>query len=106
MRLVGWGTEGAEGRRSHTYMHSQIVKYMITLKDLNDIAENKIKNEAQKAIIRSSFPPHIAERMCAAIDGQEKLEHLIRFLNEYKELMVQQQMQQAAVVEFLRGYKR
>lgn len=28
---------------------------MITLKDLNDIAENKIKNEAQKAIIQSSF---------------------------------------------------
>ena len=34
---------------------------MITLKDLNDIAENKIRNEAQKTIIRSSFPPHIAE---------------------------------------------
>ena len=42
---------------------------MITLKDLNDIAQNKIKNDAQKAIIRSSFPPHIAERMSAAIDG-------------------------------------
>ena len=54
---------------------------MITLKDLNDIAENKIKNEAQKAIIRSSFPPHIVDRMCAAIDGQEKVEHFIRFLN-------------------------
>ncbi len=77
---------------------------MITLKDLNDIAENKIKNETQKAIIRSSFPLHIAERMCAAIDGQEKMEHLIRFLNEYNEWMVQQQMQQAAVMEFLRGY--
>ena len=44
---------------------------MITVKDLNDIAENKIKNEVQKEIIRSSFPPHIADRMCAAIDGQE-----------------------------------
>ena len=79
---------------------------MITLKDLNDIAENKIKNEAQKAIIRSSLPPHLADRMCAAIDGQEKTEHLIRFLNEYNEWMVQQQMQQAAVMEFLREYKK
>lgn len=75
---------------------------MITLKDLNDIAENKIKNEAQKAIIRSSFPPHIAYRMCAAIDGQERIEHFMRLLNEYNEWMVQQQMQQAAVIEFLR----
>lgn len=77
---------------------------MITLKDLNDIAENKIKNEAQKAIIRSSFPPHIAERMCAAIDGQERFVHFMRLLNEYNEWMVQQQMQQAAVLEFLREY--
>ena len=73
---------------------------MITLKDLNDIAENKIKNEAQKAIIRSSFPPHIADRMCAAIDGQEKMEHFIRFLKEYNEWMVEQQM---VVQEF--GYR-
>lgn len=74
---------------------------MITLKDLNDIAENKIKNEAQKAIIRSSFPSHIADRMCAAIDGQEKMEHFIRFLNEYNEWMVEQQM---VLQEFLREY--
>lgn len=75
---------------------------MITLKDLNDIAENRIKNEVQKAIIRSSFLPHIADRMCAAIDGQEKMEHFIRFLNDYNEWMVQQQK---VVQEFLRGYK-
>ena len=29
----------------------------------------------------------------------------MRLLNEYNEWMVQQQMQQAAVMEFLRGYK-
>ena len=78
---------------------------MITEKDLYDIAENKIANEAQKALIRNNFPPQIADRMCAAIDGQEKLEHFIRFLNEYNEWMVQQQMQQAAVMEFLKGEK-
>ena len=76
---------------------------MITLKDLNDIVENKIKNEAQKAIIRSSFPLHIADRMCAAINEQEKMEHFIRFLNEYNEWMVEQQM---VVQEFLMGYKK
>ena len=77
---------------------------MITVKDLNDIAENKVKNEAQKAIIRSSFPPHIADRMCDAIDGQEKIEHLIRFLNEYNEWIVEQLRQQEVVQQFLRGY--
>ena len=79
---------------------------LLIYKCLYDIAENKIKNEAQKEIIRSSFPPHIANRMCAAIDGQEKMEHFIRFLNEYNEWIAQQQMQQAAVVEFLRQYKK
>ena len=39
--------------------------------------------------------------MCAAIDGQEKMEHFIRFLKEYNEWMVQQQMQQAAVMELV-----
>lgn len=48
---------------------------MITLKDLNDIAENKIKNGAKKEIIQLSFPPHKADRMCAAIDGHEKMEN-------------------------------
>ena len=82
------------------------VQGMITIKDLNDIAENKIKNDAQKAIIRASFPPHIADRMCAAIDDQERIEHFMRLLNEYNEWMVQQQRQQAAVMEFLRQYKK
>ena len=57
----------------------------------------------QKSLIRNNFPPQIAERMCDAIDGQEKMEHFIRFLNEYNEWMVQQQM---VVQEFLRQYKK
>lgn len=77
---------------------------MITEKDLYDIMGNKIANEAQKALIRNSFPPHIADRMCDAIDGQEKVEHFIHFLNEYNEWMANQQMQQVAVLEFLRKY--
>lgn len=43
--------------------------------------------------------------MCAAIDGQEKVEHFRRLLMEYNEWMVAQQMQQAAVMEFLKGEK-
>ena len=77
---------------------------MITIKDLNDIAENKIKSEAQKAIIRSNFPPQIAERMCDAIDGEEKTVLFRRLLMEWNEWMVQQQRQQATIQQFLREY--
>lgn len=77
---------------------------MITAKDLYDIVGNKISNAAQKAIIRNSFPPQIAERMCAAIDGQERAEHLRRLLVEYDEWMKQQQLQRQAVLQFLGQY--
>ena len=78
---------------------------MITIQDLYNIVGNKISNETQKTIIRNNFPTQIAERMCAAIDGQEKMEHFIRLLNEYNEWMSQQQRQQEAVIEFLRKYR-
>ena len=77
---------------------------MITEKDLYDILENKISNEMQKTIIRNSFPPQIAERVCAAIDGQEKAAHFKRLLNEYSEWLINQQKQQAVIAAFLRGY--
>ena len=77
---------------------------MITLQDLYNIVGNKIANETGKAIIRNSFPPRIAERMCAAIDGQERAEHFQRLLVEYNEWMLNQQRQQAAIQEFLREY--
>lgn len=32
---------------------------------------NKIAYDAQKTSIRNSFPPHIVERMCDAIDKQK-----------------------------------
>lgn len=79
---------------------------MITKQDLYNIMGNKITNEMQKTIIRNNFPWQIAERMCSAIDGQEKAEHFIRLLNEYNEWMVQQHRQQEAVKEFLRQYNR
>lgn len=79
---------------------------MITVQDLYNIVGNRISNEMQKGIIRNSFPPQIAERMCAAIDGQERAEHFQRLLKEYNEWMVQQQRQQEAVQAFLREYYR
>jgi len=60
-------------------------KGMITVQDLCNIVRNKISNDMQKTFIRKSFPPQIAERMCSAIDGQEKAEHFQRLLREYNE---------------------
>lgn len=77
---------------------------MITIQDLYNIVGNKIAKEAQKTLIRNNFPPQIAERMCAAIDGQEKAEHFQRLLQEYNEWLINQQRQQAMVQQFLREY--
>ena len=46
---------------------------------------------------------NIAERMCAAIDGQEKAEHFQRLLQEYNEWLINQQRQQAMVQESMRS---
>ena len=90
----------------YCYIHSLTLKslIMITIQDLYNIVGNKIANETGKAIIRNSFPSQIAERMCAAIDGQERAEHFQRLLMEYNEWMLNQQRQQAAIQEFLREY--
>ena len=77
---------------------------MITLQDLYNIVGNKIANETGKAIIRNSFPPQIAERKCAAIDGQERAEHFQRLLMEYNVWMLIQQHQQAEIQKFLKEY--
>ena len=79
---------------------------MVTIQDLYNIVGNKIANEAQKALIRNSFPHDIAEQMCNAIDGQERAEHFQRLLKEYNEWLIQQQRQQEMVERFLREYYR
>jgi hypothetical protein len=56
---------------------------MITTQDLYNIVGNKIANEAQKALIRNNFLSHIAEQLCNAIDGQERVERFQRLLKEY-----------------------
>lgn len=77
---------------------------MITVQDLYNILGNKISNEMQKAIIRNNFPMQIAEPMCDAIDGQEKVEHFQRLLKEYNEWLVNQLRQREMVERFLREY--
>ncbi len=77
---------------------------MITIKDFYDIVGNRMANNAGKAIIRNSFPPHIAEQMCDAIDRNEAADHFQRLLMEYNEWLVNQQRQQEAVQRFLREY--
>lgn len=70
---------------------------MITIQDLYNILDNKIANEAQKTLIRNNFPLQIADRMCAAIDGQEKAELFKRILNEYNDWLLNQQRQQMCI---------
>ena len=74
---------------------------MIMTKDLYDIIGNRIANEAQKATIRNSFPPQIAERMCNAIDGHEKAEHLKHCLMKWNEMVMRQQQ---GILQFMREY--
>lgn len=74
---------------------------MITIQDLCDILDNKISNQVQKSIIRNNFPPQEAERICDAIDRNERAEHLVRF---FKECMENQQKQQQAIQAFLQQY--
>ena len=77
---------------------------MITTKNLYNLIENKISNEAQKSLIKNNFPPQIADRMCNAIDCQEKAELFIRFLTEWNEWLVNQQRQQQYIQQFIQQY--
>ena len=77
---------------------------MITTKDLYDIIDNKISNEAQKSHIRNNFSPQIADRMCNTIDSQEKAEHFKRFLIEWDKWLVNQQRQQLYIQQFIQQY--
>ena len=95
---------GVSPRSGGTCSVLSSLRSMITIQDLYNILSNKISNEMQKAIIRNNCPPQIAERMCDAIDGQEKAEHFQRLLQEYNEWLINQQRQQAMVQQFLREY--
>ena len=98
-------TRGCWRKGENSCMFRYIGFYsMITIEDLYNIVGKKIANETGKAIIRNSFPPHLAEQMCQAIDGQERAEHFQRLLKEYNEWLLNQQRQQAAIQSFLQEY--
>jgi hypothetical protein len=73
---------------------------MITIQNLFDIMSNKITNEMGKSIIRKNCPPNIADKICNAIDSNEKAE-IIQRINEWQE---QQNRQQQAIQAFLPQY--
>ena len=74
---------------------------MITIQDLYNIIGNRIANETQKSIVRNAFPPQIAEKICNAIDRDEKTENLIRIMKEWMKI---QQKQLQTIQEFLQQY--
>ena len=74
---------------------------MITIQDLYNIVGGKITNEMWKTIIRNNIPPLIAERICYAIDANEKTEHFQRLMQEWMEY---QQRQQQIVQTFLQQW--
>jgi len=79
---------------------------MLTVKNFQDIIEGKIASEAQKAIIRNSVPPQIAEKMCEAIDKNEAAKHFERYLKEWNEWILNQQRQQLYIQQFLTQHLR
>lgn len=67
-----------------------------------EILDNKISSEIQKGIIRNCCPPYVAQRLCYAIDMQEKAKHFNRLLMEYNAwLVAQQQRQQMFLQRFV-----
>ena len=60
---------------------------MITAKDFCDIVGNKMASKMGKAMIRQSFPPHIAEQLCDAIDRKDNADMFNRFMTKYNEWM-------------------
>lgn len=74
---------------------------MITPQDYIDAANKKLLNENLKAGIRRSYAPNVAEKLCAIIDAEEKVEHLVKFYNELTEMFAQYQRQQQQYLEAL-----
>ena len=55
---------------------------MITAKDFCDIIGNKIANDVLKSMIRYSYPPHIAEQFCDAIDRKDCVDMFNRIMSK------------------------
>ena len=77
---------------------------MITAKDFCDIIGNKMASDMGKSLIRNSFPPHIAEQLCDAIDRNDNVDKFNRVMSEYNEWLAEQQCQQQYFQQFLMQY--
>ena len=77
---------------------------MITAKDLCDIIGNKIASDIWKSLIRSNFPPQIAEQLCDAIDRKDNFDKFNRIMSEYNEWLAAQHRQQQYLQQFLMQY--
>lgn len=77
---------------------------MITAKDFCDIIDNKIASDMWKSLIRNSFPPHISEQLCDAIDKKDSVDKFNRIMSEYNEWLAEQQRQQQYFQQFLMQY--
>ena len=67
---------------------------MVTAKDFCDIIGNTIASDIWKSMIRNSFPSHIAEQLCDAIDRKDRVDKFNRIIQEYNEWLAEQQRQQ------------
>lgn len=74
---------------------------MITAKDFCDMICNKTASDMWKSMIRTSFPPQIAEQLCDAIDRKDSFDMFNRIMQEYNEWLTQQQRQQQYFQQFL-----
>ena len=74
---------------------------MITTKDLCKIISNKMAKDIGKSLVRNSFPPHIVEQLCDAIDGNDSVEKYYHILTVYNEWLMEQQCQQYYIQHYL-----
>ena len=73
---------------------------MITAKDFCDIIGNQMACDIGKLLIRNSFPPHIAEQYCDAIDRYDKADKFNRIMSKYTEWLADPQRQQQFFQQF------
>jgi hypothetical protein len=66
---------------------------MVTTKDFCDIIGNKMASDMWKSMVRYSYPPHIAEQICDAIDRKDCVDMFNRIMTKYNEWMAEQQRQ-------------
>ena len=62
----------------------------MTEQEFGNLVYKKAESEFNKELIRSTYPSHIAEPMCTAIDSKDKAELLDRLHREWLEYQKRQ----------------